>query len=100
LYEERRLMIEKGMTPPPIVMDEGTRSPDDSLPRGTIMMFLGIGLGLGYFVLQTGTHNGVYYVIRVDSKHIELATAANAPAIAALTAPVAGLGPCTAGSHQ
>ena len=58
-YEERRLMIEKGMTPPLVFSDEGTHNaPEDCLRRGTIMVFLGIGLGIGYFVLQNAARHG------------------------------------------
>jgi hypothetical protein len=80
-HEERRLMIEKGMTPPPIFsgnwpqvkqheqqlryeerrlriekgldvpLDEKKPlTPDDFLRRGTIMLFLGVGLGLAYVI--------------------------------------------------
>ncbi len=78
-YEERRLMIEKGMTPPLVLPDEGTHHAlEDCLRRGTIMLFLGIGIGIGYLLLQnsarlfglggaivglTGLGNLVYYFI-------------------------------------
>jgi hypothetical protein len=85
LYEERRLMIEKGMTPPPILsgtmswpqvkhheqllryeerrlrIEKGLDVPpdekkpmtrEDFLMRGTVMLFLGLGLGLGYVVAR------------------------------------------------
>jgi len=46
-------MIEKGMTPPLVLPDEGTHHALENYLRwGTIMVFLGIGLGLGYFVFQ------------------------------------------------
>jgi hypothetical protein len=52
-YEERRLMIEKGMTPPLVLPEEGTHHTlEDCLRWGTILVFLGIGLGIGYFVFQ------------------------------------------------
>jgi len=55
-YEERRLMIEKGMAPPVLSEGEGRRwTPEDCLRRGTIMVFLGIGCGIGYFVLRNTT---------------------------------------------
>ena len=58
-YEERRLMIEKGMTPPPVLLDERRRdAPEDCLRRGIIMVALGIGLGIGYFVLHSSTRHG------------------------------------------
>ena len=44
-YRERELMIEKGLTPPPLVPDKTPATPEDCLRRGTIMLFLGIGLG-------------------------------------------------------
>lgn len=51
-YQERQLMIEKGLTPPPDLPNERkTRTPEDCLRRGTILLFLGMGLGLGYFIL-------------------------------------------------
>ncbi len=43
-YEERRLMIEKGMTPPPDLAAERNVSPEDCHRRGTILFFLGVGL--------------------------------------------------------
>ncbi len=60
-------MIEKGMTPPPLPASEprlklravlgreGPTTPlssDGALRRGVILTFLGLGLGLGYLVLQ------------------------------------------------
>ena len=56
-YEERRLMIEKGLTPPPVFPDEG-HTPDECLRTGTIMVFLGIGLGLAHLVLQNAGQQG------------------------------------------
>ena len=51
-YDERQLMIEKGMEPPPVMPDEKKKvTPEDCLRRGTIMLFLGIGLGIAYFVV-------------------------------------------------
>ena len=50
-YRERVLMIEKGLTPPPLVPDKTPATPEDCLRRGTIMLFLGIGLAIGYFIL-------------------------------------------------
>lgn len=51
-YQERQLMIERGLTPPPDLPNERkTRTPEDCLRRGTILLFLGMGLGLGYFIL-------------------------------------------------
>jgi hypothetical protein len=50
-YEERQLMIQKGMEPPPLISAKKPLTPEDCLRRGVIMIFLGIGLGIGYYVL-------------------------------------------------
>ena len=52
-YAERQLMIEKGMEPPPVLLDEEEKkvTPEDCLRRGTIMLFLGIGLGIVYLMV-------------------------------------------------
>jgi hypothetical protein len=52
-YAERKLMIEKGLTPPPVLPDGGKKrvTVEDCLRRGTILLFLGIGLGIGYWAL-------------------------------------------------
>ncbi len=53
-HEERRMMIEKGMTPPPdLAAQRKLVTPEDCLRRGTIMFFLGIGLGIASFVVLT-----------------------------------------------
>jgi len=49
-FEERRLMIEKGMVPPD-QPEEGKWRRDDFLRRGLITFFLGIGLGIAYYLL-------------------------------------------------
>jgi nicotinamide riboside transporter PnuC len=50
-FEERRLMIEKGMVPPPDVGQQGERwQRDDFLRRGLVCFFLGIGLGITYYL--------------------------------------------------
>jgi hypothetical protein len=54
-YEERRLLIEKGMELPPMLPDtvrEGRWTPHDSLRRGLTMIFLGIGLAIAYLVIS------------------------------------------------
>ena len=53
-YDERRLMIEKGMEPPPVLPDEKKKkvTPEDCLQRGIIMLFLGIGLGIAHLVVR------------------------------------------------
>jgi len=49
-FEERRLMIEKGMVPPePPQANRWQR--DDFLRRGVVTLFLGIGLGITYYLL-------------------------------------------------
>jgi hypothetical protein len=52
-YRERELMIEKGLTPPSPLMTPEKQPPslEECLRRGIIMVFLGIGLGISYFVL-------------------------------------------------
>ena len=50
-YKERELMIEKGMTPPPMPPDRAPATPEDCLRRGIIMVCLGIGLGVGAVIL-------------------------------------------------
>ena len=59
-FEERRLMIERGMTPPPVLADQkSSTTPEDYLRRGLIMVFLGVGLGIAYFfVVQASTQHG------------------------------------------
>lgn len=86
VHEERRLMLEKGMNPPPIptamhlgvegirlqmrheerlrmiekglpvLPDEGKQpwTRDDFQRRGTILVFLGLGLGAGYLFMSRG----------------------------------------------
>jgi uncharacterized protein DUF6249 len=52
-YRERQMMIEKGLTPPPLLLEERTAiTPEGSLRRGTIQLCLGIGLAVGTAVLQ------------------------------------------------
>jgi len=51
-YQERQLMIEKGLTPSPDLPNEKkTLTPEDCLRRGTILLFLGLGFAVVYFVL-------------------------------------------------
>ena len=50
-YQERQLMIEKGLTPPPMLPEEPKRrAPEDSLRRGLVMFCLGVGLGVASVV--------------------------------------------------
>ena len=90
-YEERQLMIEKGMTPPPVLPEREKRrwTPEDCLRYGTIMVFLGIGFGIasllvlawgdaplplgvaGAIVGLLGLGNLVYYFIARGRKPAE-----------------------------
>ena len=58
-YQERQLMIEKGLTPPPELLEDDRKkiTPEDCLRRGTILFFLGIGLALGTAVLANFTND-------------------------------------------
>jgi hypothetical protein len=52
-YRERQLMIEKGLPPPPLLLEERSAiTPEGSLRRGTILLCLGIGLAVGTAVLR------------------------------------------------
>src|SRR5262245_10898205 len=53
-FEERRLMIEKGLLPPPFT-EQGKWELDDFLRRGIVTLFLGIGLGITYYLLPETT---------------------------------------------
>jgi hypothetical protein len=61
-YRERQLMIEKGMTPPPMLLEEGRKSisPEASLRRGIILLFLGIGFGIGAVILASVSGNAEF----------------------------------------
>jgi hypothetical protein len=60
-YEERRAMIERGMQPPPLedkdkpFLQATRRTPEErrqkSLHAGVILVFLGLGIGLGVYLL-------------------------------------------------
>ena len=52
-YQERQLMIEKGLTPPPVLPDQPRKkvTPEDCLRRGTVLLFLGIGFGAAAVVV-------------------------------------------------
>src|SRR5438105_11934204 len=52
-FEERRLMIERGLTPPPILVDEPKKLPERYLHNGIVLTFLGIG----FAVATALTHN-------------------------------------------
>ena len=47
-FDERRLMIEKGMTPPPLP-EPTKRSPDASLRVGIMLLMLGVGFAVAGF---------------------------------------------------
>ena len=50
-------MIEKGMTPPPdLPAERKLVTPENCLRRGTVLFFLGTGLGLASLVLQGLPH--------------------------------------------
>jgi len=52
-YQERQLMIERGMTPPPALPDERRRvTPEDCLRRGLVQLSVGVGLAVGSIVLS------------------------------------------------
>jgi hypothetical protein len=53
-YDERRLMIERGMTPPPLPPDLPRRSLDSSLRNGIILLSVGLGFALAYALGQGG----------------------------------------------
>jgi uncharacterized membrane protein YfcA len=58
-YQERQLMIEKGMAPPPeLPKEEKKFTPEASLRRGTVLLFLGVGFGVGYVVLANSGGDG------------------------------------------
>jgi hypothetical protein len=57
-FEERRLMIEKGMQPPALKPPRRKGSIEDSLYSGIIMVFLGIGLWIAYGILPPATDGG------------------------------------------
>jgi hypothetical protein len=50
-YQERQLMIEKGLTPPPMISEKSKKTPEDSLRRGIVQLFLGLGFTIGAVVL-------------------------------------------------
>jgi hypothetical protein len=52
-YQERQLMIEKGLMPPPMLPDQPKKkiTPEDCLRRGTVLLFLGAGFGAAAVVV-------------------------------------------------
>jgi Domain of unknown function (DUF6249) len=53
-YRERQLMIEKGLAPPPLLLEERTTTrPEDCLRRGIILLSLGLGLAAAAAFLFT-----------------------------------------------
>lgn len=74
VLEERRLMIEKGMTPPPMgaeLLDErpaGTRaSVESSLRSGIVLVFVGAGLFAAFLVARYALGDGTVIPPRVLS---------------------------------
>jgi len=57
-YDERRLMIERGMTPPPLPPDAPRRSLESSLRTGIILLSLGLGFAVAYLLRQGGERAG------------------------------------------
>jgi uncharacterized protein DUF6249 len=57
-YDERKLMIEKGLTPPPLPPELPRRSLDSALRNGIILVALGLGFAVAYVVLQGGNLSG------------------------------------------
>jgi Domain of unknown function (DUF6249) len=53
-YEERKLMIERGLTPPPLPPETPRRSLESSLRNGIILVSLGLGFAVAYVVRQGG----------------------------------------------
>jgi hypothetical protein len=52
-YQERQMMIEKGMIPPSVLPEERRKmTPADCLRRGTVLIFLGSGLGLAAVIVS------------------------------------------------
>jgi hypothetical protein len=67
-YQERQLMIEKGMMPPPLPPDEKRRvTPHDALRRGIVMSFLGAGLGLATAIVASYGENVAWLLSVVAS---------------------------------
>jgi hypothetical protein len=53
-YRERQLMIEKGLAPPPLLLEEKTTiTPEDCLRRGIVLLSLGIGLAIATVFLAS-----------------------------------------------
>ena len=53
-YEERRLMIERGLTPPPLPTAPPRRSLESSLRNGIVLVSLGLGFAVAYVIRQGG----------------------------------------------
>jgi len=57
-YQERQLMIERGMVPPPDLPDQKRIvTPEDSLRRGIERLSIGIGLAVGAAILSHFTND-------------------------------------------
>src|SRR5262245_24923075 len=53
-YDERRLMIERGMTPPPLPPEIPRRSLESSLRNGITLLALGLGFAVASILRQGG----------------------------------------------
>jgi|KBSMisStaDraftv2_1062788.scaffolds.fasta_scaffold152951_4 hypothetical protein len=53
-YEERKLMIERGLTPPPLPPEPLGRTLESSLRTGIILLSLGLGFAVAYVLRQGG----------------------------------------------
>ena len=53
-YEERRLMIEKGLTPPAMPHDDPRNTPESSLRAGLVLVCLGVGFVITALFPQVG----------------------------------------------
>ena len=71
-YKERELMIEKGLTPSPMGPDKPPLTLEECLRRGVIMVFLGIGLGIAYFVLLHAFQGPPAWICGVGGAIVEL----------------------------
>jgi len=53
-YEERRLMIERGLTPQPLPPETPPRTLESSLRNGIVLLSLGVGFAVAYVIRQGG----------------------------------------------
>jgi hypothetical protein len=67
-YQERQLMIEKGIVPPPQLLDDDSKriTPEYSLRRGVVLLCLGFGLALaGIFLANLGDEEELVWIAEV-----------------------------------